>query len=167
VGETCNWVRPLQFLHDRIMIEKPEAILNLDDDQLFTDDGIAEIKGHLEFFCEDRYEYQTLFAWDSPDKYNAAVPDHWSSNLFRAYPNDRWATHFVQHAPEAVARSERFGRLKCPVMNYGYMDADVRADYWSRYKLAGKIDAHTMSFIRPPSLRDMPGCPRELCKGTV
>jgi hypothetical protein len=132
----------------------PDAILNLDDDQLFTDDGLQEIAGHLSCFSADRYEYRTLFMHDDFDTYNDQFPDHWSSNLFRAYRHDEWATHFVQHCPEAVARSESVVRLQTPVVNFGYMDADVRADYWQRYKRAGKIDAHTLAFIREPILKE-------------
>jgi hypothetical protein len=154
VGETTNWVRPLAFLHERIMQEEPEAILNLDDDQLFTDDGIAEIRGHLEFFTSDRYEYRTLFMWDDESTYNDRFPDHWSANLFRAYRHDQWATHFVQHCPEACARSQHVTRLQEPVVNFGYMDADVRADYWQKYKRVGKVDAHTLALIREPDLKE-------------
>jgi hypothetical protein len=112
----------LQFLHDLLAQEGPDAILNLDDDQLFTED--------------DRF------------------PEHWSGNLFRVYPGDRFATHFVAHCPEACARSERVVRLTEPVVNFGYMDAEVRAEYWTKYKRAGKIDAHTLALIREPDLKE-------------
>ncbi len=154
VGTSQNWAASLQFLHDRLVQERPDAILNLDDDQVFTDDGIQEISGHLQFFTEDRYEYQSLFTWDDLDHYNARFPVHWSGNLFRVYRGDRWATHFVAHCPEACARSERVIRLQEPAINFGYMDADVRADYWVRYKRAGKIDAHTLALIREPDLKE-------------
>lgn len=155
MGVTCNWVAPLQHLHDLIMVYKPEAILNLDDDQHFTKDGIDEICGHLQCFTSDRYEYLSLFAWDAQDTYNARFPNHWSANLFRAYPQDKWALHFVQHCPEACARSPHVTRLQIPVRNFGYIDADTRADYWVKYKLAGKIDAHTLTLIREPELKLM------------
>ncbi len=154
MGETCNWVRPMQFLHDILVQEGPQAILNIDDDQLFTDDGIQELYGHLTSFFQDRYEYRTLFMWDDIDTYNDRFPAHWSSNLFRVVPGDRWATHFVQHAPEAVARSEHVTRLKEPVVNFGYLDAEVRTDYWTKYKRAGKVDAHTLALVRTPNLKE-------------
>lgn len=154
VGTSQNWAESLQFLHDRLVQEGPEAILNLDDDQLFTDDGLQEIAGHLSTFTADRYEYRSLFMWDDIDVYNDRFPAHWSGNLFRVYPGDRWATHFVAHCPEMCARSEHVIRLETPVVNFGYMEEEVRKDYWIRYKRAGKLDAHTMALIKEPDLKD-------------
>lgn len=153
MGDGQRWAESLQFLHNRIVQERPEAILNLDDDQLFTDDGLEEIAGHLAFFTEDRYEYQSLFLWDDLDHYNAAFPAHWSGNLFRVYRGDHWATNFVAHCPRACARSERVLRLKEPVINFGYMGVDDRVDAWTRSRRAGKIDAHTLALIREPDLK--------------
>jgi len=154
VGATCNWTDSVRRLHKRVLSEGPDAILNLDDDQIFTDDGLSEIAGHLNVFTEDRYDYRTLFMWDSLDTYNERFPEHWSSNLFRAYPDDVWATKVVQHCPQEVSRSPYVVRLSEPAVNFGYINEPDRLDYWQRYKRAGKVDAHTLALIREPHLKE-------------
>jgi hypothetical protein len=148
-----NWMKPLQALHTMTLAAEPDAILNLDDDQLFTPEGITEVRGHLNFFQYDRYEFKSLFFWDDTEHYNAGFPEHWSANLFRAYPHDAFATHFVAHCPEACARSKEVYRMQMPLRNYGYLTEDDRATAWARLKLAGKIDGHSCTLVRPPRLR--------------
>lgn len=148
------WQRSLAEVHERLLTHAPDAILMLDDDQLFTDAGITEIHGHLEFFCADRYDFRTLFAWDRPTHYNELIPTHITGNLFRAYPTDRYSSKFVAQCPEAVARSGAAVLMKHPVYNYGWLDPEDRSRAWAASRAAGRIDAHTLTLTHPPRLKE-------------
>lgn len=148
------WCESLRFVHQLIVPYGPDAILNLDDDQLFSPNAIREIRGHLSTFVSDRYEFQSLFFWDAPQTYNSSFPEHWSANLFRVYLRDEFSDKFVAQCPEACARSPEVYRMKYPLLNYGYLEASERERIWAGCKLAGRIDAHTLALVRPARLKD-------------
>lgn len=150
------WQRSLAEVHERLLAHAPDAILMLDDDQLFTDEGITELHGHLEFFVADRYDFRSLFMWDKPTHYNELIPTHITGNLFRAYPEDRYSSRFVAQCPEAVARSGESVLMKYPLANYGWLEPEDRARAWAASRAAGRIDAHTLTLTQPPRLKEFP-----------
>lgn len=164
-GAGQAWARSVAEVHERLLTHSPDAILMLDDDQLFTDDGITEIHGHLEFFCQDRYDFRSLFLWDRITHYNELIPTHITGNLFRAYPDDRYSTKFVAQCPEAVARSGAATLMKYPIANYGWLTQDDRDAAWAASRSAGRIDAHTLALTRPPRLIEFP-CPTSTTRPT-
>lgn len=124
-----------------------------DDDALFAPRALTELRGHLDCLEYDRVEAISLFLWDTPRRVNTAFPEHRSACLFRVYEGDEFPTDFEVHCPRYCARSDRATVLKNPWLNYGYMEPEERQITFEAQKAAGKIDAHTLCLIRPPTLK--------------
>lgn len=141
----------------RVMPHPPAAVMVWDDDQLFSDAGLDELRGHLDAFAYDRYEALSLFFWNHENRYNAtpAMLNHWSPVLFRYVPGDTFPDDFVVAATRKVARSHNVCRLAYPALNYGYLRAEDRANAWQRTRDAGRVDAFTINFAhqKPPLRR--------------
>lgn len=127
-----------------------------EDDALLTHEALREFRGYLRCLDVDRVDGRSLFLWDAPATVNIAFPDHWSTSLFRVYPNDDFPLKYEVHCPDSVARSPRVAKLEHPWLNFGYMDPDARETTWESQKAAGKIDAHTICLISSPELRKLP-----------
>jgi len=160
----ANWMEPLLVLHEnhRRDIEASgfgpvDAGMLLDDDAVFSPEGIREIRGHLTELCYDRLDVQHLFLWDHPDQHNARVPEHRSCAVWRQYPNDHFPTAFVVKCPQRVARSRHVCCLEHPALEYGWLTQDDRDAAFTSAKAAGRLDAHTLSLVRPPNLKRLHG----------
>jgi hypothetical protein len=142
-----QWMSNLQVQHAHLLAQfDAQAILVLDDDQLFTVEGLKELKGHLGELKYDRYSFLSLFMWDDPGCYNASMTTHWSDILYRVYPGDTYSTKFVNHSTEACARSKQTTKMVWPLRNFGYLTADDRREAWDRSREAGRVDAFTLNF---------------------
>lgn len=162
----ARWMEPLLALHENHRRDcaasgwgPPDAGMLLDDDALFTDAGLAEIRGHLLELTYDRLDVRHLFLWDHPDQHNANVPEHWSCAVWRQYPGDHFPTTFVTKSPERVARSRSVLRLEHAALEYGWLTQDARDAAFTAAKAAGRLDAHTLSLVRPPNLQRLHASP--------
>lgn len=144
---------PLRQLYEVLMLKEPDAAMLWEDDMLFTKQGLKELRGHFEFFEFDRYEVESKFHWDNALTYNASFPEHWSAILWRCYPGDRHSPVEIQHAPEAVQRSDAVCRLTHPLRNFGYMRKDDRKMQFERAKEFGRLDNHIFTLVRDPVLK--------------
>jgi hypothetical protein len=160
----ARWMEPLMALHEYQTRDVEasgfgpvQAGMLLDDDALFTPAGIKELRGHLLELCYDRLDVQHLFLWDHQDRHNASVPEHWSCAVWRQYPSDHFSTAFVVKCPQRVARSSRVCRLAEPALEYGWLTQEARDAAFTAAKAAGRLDAHTLSLVRPPNLQRIHG----------
>jgi len=129
-----------------------DACMLWDDDALFSPGAIKELRRHLKCLEYDRIDALSLFLWDTVRRVNTAFPTHWSTCLFRVYDGDQFPTDFDVHCPRYCARSTNVVALENPWLNYGYMEPEERQRTFEDQKAAGKIDAHTLCLIRPPTL---------------
>ena len=123
-----------------------------DDDALFSPPALTELRKHTRFLEYDRLDVLSLFLWNTPQRVNTTFPAHWSTCLFRVYDGDEFPLDFEVHCPRYCAHSDRVGVLKNPCLNFGYMDPEERQMTFEDQKAAGKIDAHTLCLVRPPTL---------------
>jgi hypothetical protein len=160
-----RWMEPLLVLHERHRADieaskhgPVQAGMLLDDDAVFTRDGLKEIRGHLTSLDYDRLDVEHKFLWNNAAWYNAAVPTHWSAAVWRQYENDDFPTSFVVRCPERVARSSRVHRLHHKALEFGWLREEDRDRAFQKAKLAGRLDAHTLALVRPPNLKSVDGC---------
>jgi hypothetical protein len=135
-----------------------------DDDWILTKEGIRELRGHLSELKYDRLDALSLFFWDRVDTFNGNLLEHWAPALFRVHPGDDFPTHFVVHAPERIARSRSAVRLANPMLNFGWLTKQDRAEAWAASKRAGRIDAFTLNLVdqNPPLIQYTGQTVREL-----
>ena len=148
-----NWMLGLACQYTQLLTQlDAQAVLVWDDDMLFTEDGLREIRGHLHDMMYDRYDVLSVFFWDNPNTINLKMlkHPHWSSVLFRVYPGDVYPTNYVVHCPERVAKSPHVCRLAHPARNYGYLSQTDREEAWRTSKLMGRIDGFTQFFVDSP-----------------
>lgn len=152
----ANWMGSLNVLYGELLDLAgplgPDAAMLWDDDMLLSRDLQRQLEGAFQCFEADRLEARTLFLWDSPDQYNGAFPEHWSTILFRVWCGDTFPLDYVTHSPDQVARSGRYIRSPHAILNYGYISADQRPLIWKRKLDAGLIDAHSLALVRRPTL---------------
>lgn len=143
-----RWSLNLQDQYECLLAEcAVQACMVWDDDQVFSAEGLREIRGHLSSLEADRLEVLSLFMWETENQYNSSMLSHWSTILFRVYPGDAFPKRFVHSATERVSRSPHVIQLQWPLPNYGLMDHTARMAAWERARAAGRIDAFTSQFI--------------------
>lgn len=154
-SEGLHWMAVLaEQYQDLLAIKGPplDACMLWDDDALFTRGAVVELRRYMRCLEYDRVDALSLFLWDTARRVNTAFPVHWSTCLFRVYEGDQFPTDFEVHCPRYCARSTNVAILKNPWLNYGYMEPEERQRTFEDQKAAGKIDAHTLCLIRPPTL---------------
>jgi hypothetical protein len=151
----CAWMEQLRDLYSVLLGLDPKIEVGClwDDDMIWSPALFREARGHLQDFTWDRLEVQDLFLWDREFQYNDAFPDHWHVLMFRVVPGDDFALNYVVHCPDAVAKSSNVRRMTHPSLNYGYFHAEDRPLLFRRCKESGRIDAHTLSLVKPPVLK--------------
>jgi hypothetical protein len=143
-----QWMSTLRILYAFLLENfNAQAAMLWDDDFLFTEQGLTELRGHMQDMQADRYEALSLFFWDKMNTYNAEMVTHWGPILFRCYPGDDFPLNFVVACPEAAARSKYMIRLKHPLLNYGYLNKTDRELAWHSARQSGRVDAFTLNFI--------------------
>jgi hypothetical protein len=153
----CNWMGVLQETYSRFRSIYPfaQACALWDDDMILSDDMERELRAHLRDLRHDRVEALTQFLWDDELHWNAGFPAHWSAFLFRVYPGDQYPTNYVVHCPDRVAKSAKHTQFKAPLVNFGYVDPKLRPLIFQRAKESGRIDAHTLTLVKPPNLQPL------------
>jgi hypothetical protein len=149
-----DWMGPLQAAYEQLRAVFPDVTHASiwDDDMILSKRLERELRGHLQDFRYDRVMAQSWFLWDDGDHVNMNFPPHWSTIVWRIAAGDRMPTTFVHQATERVAQSNNYLRLDNPLLNYGYMRAEDRPLIWETARKAGRIDAHTLTLVKPPKL---------------
>lgn len=126
-----------------------------DDDMWLDAAGRRELRRHLGALQCDRIDARSYFLWDDFDHANEAFPPHWQALIFRAYPEDKYTTEFMTHAPEHCAFSPYGIRMSSRLLNAGYLSPEGRQRTWEMFQRAGKVDNHTLCLTLPPRLVDL------------
>jgi len=156
-----KWMESLRVQYGRLRLNAGyplDAAMLWDDDCLFSEDGLRELRGHLRCLEYDRLDGESIFFWDDKEHINTRFPRHVQASLFRVYPDDDYPKNndFIVAAPEYVSRSHNWLLLSNPILNHGYMTKADREMVFAAAKLSGRMDDHTLTLVRSPEISEWP-----------
>jgi len=151
-----NWALSCVELHEKTLALEPlpEVAMLWDDDVVFGDTALQEVKEALAFFDYDNISVRWAMCHGSTNIENTTFPAHWAACAFRVYKDDAWSTTLVQHAPANAANGTTL-KLSPPALHLGYLTENDREEAWLAAKASGKLDNHTYALIRPPQLKEL------------
>jgi hypothetical protein len=151
----ADWIGPLNTGLRALQDMGVTHAVQFDDDLVPSPAAWRELVGLLKKWPENLMRVDALWfhVFDEKAKlHNAAFPLHVAPVAYRIFPDDVHSGDIVNHAPDTVARSQAATRLRHGLFHFGYATPDLRAMAWASSKAQGKIDAHTLAIIRPPTL---------------
>ena len=155
----CRWTETMQFMYRRLRDDDhTTAAMVWDDDVIFSDDALLELRAHLDLFEYDRVEVDWLQINDEQaETHDAGFLRHRATCLFRVYPDDDWSDILTKTiigggtaSPIYVARSPLFMVLDGHVLHMGYCSPDRREHAWNAARACGQIDGYFRQLARPP-----------------
>jgi len=152
----CRWTETMQFMYSHLKDGGSQAGMLWDDDIIFSDTAMDELKAHLKAFKHDRLEAEWLNINDErADTYDAGFLRHRGTHLFRIYKDDDWSDILTKtiggggtQSPIFVARSQKFDYLKGKVLHMGYAGPDNRQLAWNAAKACGQTDGYFRQLAR-------------------
>ncbi len=153
-SQGLRWMVALREQYRQLLSFAPDidAATLWEDDAILSPAGLRSYRGYLRCLDADRVEGHSVFFWDTEESINVRFPEHWSTSLFRVYPGDDFPLNYEVHCPHRVASSHRIAHLAGDWLNFGYMDPEDREMTWEAQKAAGKIDAHSLCLVAPPTI---------------
>lgn len=109
-----------------------KRVLNLDADEVLSDDLIKEINVLKENFAADAYKLRVKDmypGWKKPRRFSRTF------NIVRLYDRDAMdmPDDYSNDRPVPLKKDVKIGRLKAPVLHYSYVDMTQMIDKWNRY----------------------------------
>ncbi|MEE8385184.1 MAG: hypothetical protein V3S01_04650 [Dehalococcoidia bacterium] len=167
-AQGCRWTETMQYMYQKLRKDGASGAGMLwDDDIVFSDVAIQELRAHLSFFEFDRVEAEWLNI-STPDatQYDRGFTCHRGTHLFRIYADDDWSDILTRttggggtQSPIFVARSHSKSDMKGRVLHMGYCTADEREHAWNAAKACGQADAYFIQLHRKPK--------HTLCRGAT
>lgn len=155
----CRWTETMKFMYAKVkQDEEIDAAMLWDDDILFSDMAIKELRAHLHFFEYDRIEANWLNLVDEEgEQYDSGFLNHSGTHLFRVYAEDDWSDVLTRttggggtQSPIFAARSQNFVTMDGKVLHMGYCSEDKRQEAWNAAKACGQYDGYFRHLRKPP-----------------
>lgn len=107
-------------------------VMNLDADEVLSEDLIAEIKALKENFSADAYRVRVKDmypGWKKPRRLGRTY------NIIRLYNRDHMdmPDDYSNDRPVPLHENVKTGQLKAPVLHYSYIDLTQRIAKWNKY----------------------------------
>lgn len=159
-SQGCRWTETMQFMYGHLREDgATQAAMLWDDDIIFSDVALQEIRAHLDFMEHDRIEaYWLNISNPQATQYDAGFLRHMGTQLFRVYKDDDWSDILTRttggggtQSPIFVARSSNFTELKGRILHMGYCGPDQRQEAWNAAKACGQTDGYFRQLFRAPT----------------